>query len=117
MSGQPIHEEPDPRAPAVILERLPEREREFFLAQYHEAAQAAVDDVAGYKRLKFVLHSWSVRADILARVLARRPDYYEEVAAESEAVRNGTSRTVPIEEALAQVKNMSIEDATAYWQQ
>jgi hypothetical protein len=47
VTAQPIE---DPSDPAVILRDLPEREREEFLRQYHQAVDAA-HDPAGYQRL------------------------------------------------------------------
>src|ERR1019366_7969086 len=49
----------DPCDPEVILGRLPEQERAEFLRQYQEAVLAARDP-AGYKRLRQVLHVWSL---------------------------------------------------------
>jgi len=43
---------------------------------------------------------WRTRANVLAKVLEQRPDYYEEVAAAHQAVRDGTARTIPIEDAF-----------------
>jgi hypothetical protein len=42
----------------VILRDLPERERDEFLRQYHQAVDAA-HDPAGYRQL---LHVWSLTA-------------------------------------------------------
>lgn len=70
MSAQPI-EEHDPRDPQVILDALPERERDEFLRQYHDAVDAA-HDPAGYKQLQRILHAWS-----LAVVATNEPGYYE----------------------------------------
>lgn len=98
MSAQPVHHE-DPLDPEEILVWLPERERETFLAQYREAHASAADP-ARYGQLTACLTRWSRRAELLARVLERRPNYYEEIAAESEGVRNGSIPTGPIEEVL-----------------
>lgn len=95
MSAQPVHEEPDPRDPQVILERLPEREQERFLAQYTDAAHAAADDVAGYKRLQALLHRWSIRAQVVSQ-----PGYYTEREERREAIQDGTRQSVPFFEAI-----------------
>jgi hypothetical protein len=76
----------DPADPVAILRDLPEREREEFLRQYHEAVDAA-HDPAGYQQLRRVLHVWS-----LAAIATAQPGYYEELA----AVRAGTATTVPV---------------------
>ena len=89
MSAEPVHVE-DPDDPEVILRDLPERERAQFLHQYHEAVDAA-HDPAGYRQLKRLLHTWR-----LTVIATRQPGYYEEL----DAVRNGTARTTPAEEAI-----------------
>ena len=80
----------DPADPLVILRDLPEREREEFLRQYHQAVDAA-HDPAGYQRLRRLLHVWSLTA-----VVAGEPGYYEELA----AVRAGTATTVPVTDVI-----------------
>ena len=80
----------DPADPLVILRDLPEREREEFLRQYHQAVDAA-HDPAGYQRLRRLLYVWS-----LTTIAARQPGYYEELA----AARAGTATTVPITDAI-----------------
>ncbi len=87
MTAQPTE---DPTDPLVILRDLPEREREEFLRQYHEAVDAA-HDPAGYEQLRGMLHVWS-----LTVVAVSHPGYYEELA----AVRDGTASTVPVTEAI-----------------
>jgi hypothetical protein len=89
MSAEPVHVE-DPDDPEVILRDLAERERARFLRQYHEAVDAA-HDPAGYRQLRMLLHAWR-----LTVTATRRPGYYEEL----DAVRNGTARTTPAEEAI-----------------
>ncbi|SRR6266516_4181398 len=89
MSAEPVHAE-DPDDPEVILRDLPERERAQFLRQYHEAVDAA-HDPAGYRRLRRLLHAWR-----LTVIATRQPGYYEEL----DAVRDGTARTTPAEEAI-----------------
>jgi hypothetical protein len=89
MSAEPVHVE-DPEDPEVILRDLPEQERAEFLRQYHEAVDAAHDPV-GYRRLRSLLHTWR-----LTVAATRQPGYYEELT----AVRNGTARTMPAEEAI-----------------
>jgi hypothetical protein len=80
----------DPADPLVILRDLPEREREEFLRQYHQAVDAARDP-AGYRHLRRLLHVWSLTA-----IAAGQPGYYEELA----AVRAGTAATVPVTDAI-----------------
>jgi hypothetical protein len=89
MSAEPVQVE-DPNDPDVILRDLPERERGQFLRQYHEAVDAA-HDPAGYRRLRQFLHAWR-----LTVIATSRAGYYEEL----EAVRDGTARTTPAEEAI-----------------
>jgi hypothetical protein len=79
----------DPADPLVILRDLPEREREEFLRQYHQAVDAA-HDPAGYQRLRRLLHVWSLTA-----IAARQPGYYEELV----GARAGTATTAPITDA------------------
>jgi hypothetical protein len=87
VTAQPIE---SPSDPVVILRDLPERERDEFLRQYHEAVEAAREP-AGYERLRNLLHVWS-----LTVIATNRPGYYEELA----AVRDGTSSTVAVSEAI-----------------
>lgn len=89
MSAEPVQAE-DPNDPAVILRDLPEQERGEFLRQYHEAIDAA-HDPAGYRRLQQLLHVWR-----LTVIATSRPGYYEELA----AVRDGSARTTPAEDAI-----------------
>ncbi|HXS64474.1 MAG TPA: DUF6247 family protein [Streptosporangiaceae bacterium] len=89
MSAQPVYAE-EPDDPEVILRELPEHERAQFLRQYHEAVDAA-HDLAGYRRLRSLLHIWR-----LTVTATRQPGYYEELR----AVRNGVARTVPADEAI-----------------
>jgi uncharacterized protein DUF6247 len=89
MSAEPVHAE-DPGDPEVILRDLPEQERAQFLRQYHEAVDAA-HEPAGYRRLRSLLHAWQ-----LTVAATRQPGYYEEL----EAVRDGTARTTPADEAI-----------------
>jgi hypothetical protein len=87
VSAQPTE---DPTDPLVILGDLPEREREEFLRQYHQAVDAA-HDPAGYQRLRRLLHVWSLTA-----VAAGQSGYYEEIA----AARAGTATTVPVTDVI-----------------
>jgi hypothetical protein len=80
----------DPADPLVILRDLPEREREDFLRQYHQAVEAA-HDPAGYRQLRRLLHVWSLTA-----IAAGQPGYYEELA----AARAGTATTVPVTDVI-----------------
>jgi Family of unknown function (DUF6247) len=89
MSAEPVQDE-DPNDPQVILQDLPEQERAQFLLQYHEAVDAA-HDPAGYRQLQRLLQAWRLTVIATSRV-----GYYEEL----EAVRNGTARTVPADEAI-----------------
>jgi hypothetical protein len=89
MPAEPTQPE-DPNDPAVILRSLPEREHAQFLRQYHDAVDAA-HDPAGYQQLRRLLHAWG-----LAVIALNQPGYYEEI----EAVRAGTARTVPADDAL-----------------
>ena len=89
MSAEPVHDE-DPADPEIILRDSPEQERAQFLSQYHEAVDAA-HDLAGYRRLRRLLHSWRLTAIAIGRA-----GYYGEL----EAVRNGTARTTPADEAI-----------------
>jgi hypothetical protein len=89
----------------VILRRLPEREREFFLLQY----QAAVDEAhqpVGYRRLQQFLHAWSLRA-----IAVNQPGYYEEL----EKVSGGTADTVAIEQVIADRYGVSLREAERIW--
>ena len=87
MSAEP---DQDPLDPQAILRDLPEQERGQFLDQYHEAVDAA-HDPAGYRQLQQFLHAWRLTVIATSRV-----GYYEEL----EAVRNGTARTIPADEAI-----------------
>ena len=89
MSAEPVQAE-DPNDPEVILRDLPAQERAQFLRQYHEAVDAA-HDPAGYRRLQRLLHAWR-----LTVIATSKAGYYEEL----QAVRAGTARTVPADEAI-----------------
>jgi hypothetical protein len=89
MSAELVHES-DPDDPELILRDLPEGERAEFLRQYHEAVDAA-HDLAGYRQLRRLLHAWRLTA-----IATSRPGYYEEL----DAVRTGTARTTPADEAI-----------------
>ncbi len=89
MSAEPVQVE-DPDDPVVILRDLPEQERGQFLRQYREAVDVAHDPV-GYRQLRQLLHAWR-----LTVIATSRAGYYEEL----EAVRSGTARTTPAEEAI-----------------
>jgi len=72
MTAAPLSDVPaDREDPQVILRDLPECEHERFLAHYRETAEAALDP-AGYRRLREVLHFWS-----LVVVATNSPGYYE----------------------------------------
>jgi hypothetical protein len=87
VSGQPTE---GPAEPLMILRDLPEREREEFLRQYQQAVDAA-HDPAGYQRLRWLLHVWSLTA-----VATGQSGYYEELA----AARAGTATTIPVTDAV-----------------
>lgn len=89
MAAEPVQAE-DPHDPEVILRDLPEHERAQFLRQYHEAVDAA-HDPSGYRQLQRLLRAWR-----LTVIAVGRPGYYEEL----EAVRSGTARTMPADEAI-----------------
>ena len=74
----------------MILRDLPERERDEFLRQYHEAVEVAREPT-GYERSRSLLHVWS-----LTVIATNRRGYYEELA----AVRDGTSSAVAVSEAI-----------------
>jgi Family of unknown function (DUF6247) len=80
----------DPADPQVILRDLPQRERDEFLRQYHQAVDAA-HDPAGYQQLRRLLHVWSLTA-----IATGQPGYYEELA----AAQAGTTATLPITDAI-----------------
>lgn len=80
----------DPADPQVILRDLPQRERDEFLRQYHQAVDAA-HDPAGYQQLRRLLRVWSLTA-----IATGPPGYYEELA----AAQAGTATTVPVTDAI-----------------
>jgi len=89
VSAEPAQHE-DPNDPELILRDLPEQERAQFLRQYHEAVDAAHDPV-GYQQLQLLLRAWR-----LTVIATRQPGCYEEL----EAMRRGTARSVPADEAI-----------------
>jgi hypothetical protein len=108
MSAQPIHEE-DPLDPSVILRALPEREHNDFLQQYREAlAHAAADDLIAYRKLKILLHAWNIRARIVSA-----PGYYEARDTETDTIRAGTVKTVPMDEGFAEALGITLDEARA----
>lgn len=104
MTAEPIEQE-DPRDPQVILRRLPEREREFFLLQYHAAVDEA-HQLVGYRRLQQFLHAWSLRV-----IAVNQPGYYEE----QERAGNGTAETVTIEQVIADRYGIPLREAEQIW--
>ena len=72
MSAQPVEHHADPRDPAVILARLPERARSVFLEEYQAAAERAAHDVTAFAALRQLLHDWAGRA-----VAYSRPEYWQ----------------------------------------
>ena len=73
MTALPIDPPPreDPLDPERILQALPKRERETFLAQYQRGVDAAHGPV-GWKHLRRFLRLWAMRAIAVAQ-----PGYYE----------------------------------------
>lgn len=91
MTAQPIHQEPDPRDPEVILAKLPERVRGVFLEEYQVAVDAAHKPV-GYRKLQQMLQTWSVRA-----MAYSKPDFFDR----AEQARAGRGEYFTMEEVLA----------------
>lgn len=85
MSELPLDDEPGSRDPASILRRLPESEREPFLAEYHAALDAA-HEVWRYRQLKEVLRRWN-----LVAVTTSQPGYTEALAEARSATEPGLS--------------------------
>lgn len=73
---------------------LPEREHEFFLAEYRSRLGGAYEP-SGYKNLDRFLRAWAVRA-----VVVSRPGWYEEADSEVRAIRSGSSDVVPLQAAV-----------------
>lgn len=80
VSALPAEPHKDLLDPELILEELPEDEREFFLGQYREALDGARDP-AGWKELRRLLRLWRFHADATTD-----PGYWEAL----KAARNGT---------------------------
>lgn len=99
MTALPIDPSPseDPLDPERILQALPERERETFLAKYQRAVDAA-HDPAGWKHLRRFLRLWAMRAIAVAQ-----PGYYEA----RDLARGGTGGGMPLEDALRQYRPSS----------
>lgn len=91
MSAQPVHEDPDPRDPQVIYDRLPEQVRVKFLSEYHAAVEGA-HDLAGYRNLRDLLQTWSVLAAAYAK-----PDFHRRY----EDVRDGVGEYVSMDEVFS----------------
>jgi hypothetical protein len=53
--------EPDPRDPQVIYDRLPDEVRGKFVADYHDAVDAA-HDLTRYRALQELLQTWRLLA-------------------------------------------------------
>jgi hypothetical protein len=87
MSAQPIHQ-PDPGDPAEILRILPGRWHEQFLAEYHDALDAA-HEVRRWSQLGDLLHRWRLRAAAYAD-----PDF-EAAAQEARSARPEDLHPVP----------------------
>ncbi|MEQ4206289.1 DUF6247 family protein [Actinopolymorpha sp. B9G3] len=71
MTAQPsdYHDSYDPEK---IMHKLPQRERERFLREYRQAAEAAAHEIWRYKELTALLHRWSLIA-----LAVSAPGYYE----------------------------------------
>jgi hypothetical protein len=91
MSELPVNDESGARDPASILRRLPESERESFLAEYRAALDAA-HEVWRYRQLQDVLRRW----DLIAFTTSR-PGYAEALA----EARNATGPGMSIDEITA----------------
>lgn len=91
MTAQPVHQEPDPRDPQVIHNRLPERVRAAFLTEYHAAIDAA-HTFAGYRALQDLLQSWYVRS-----VAYAKPDFQRRY----EEIRDGIGEYSTLDEVMA----------------
>jgi hypothetical protein len=89
VSAQPIHHE-DPRDPQVIHDRLPEPARSRFLSEYHAAVEGA-HDLAGYRKLRDLLQTWSVLTTAYSK-----PDFHERY----QDIAAGVGQTVPMDEVL-----------------
>lgn len=48
--------------PQRIQNALPEGDQERFLEEYRQAAESAARDVAQYRELRWLLHTWHLRA-------------------------------------------------------
>lgn len=90
MSAQPVHQEPDPRDPMLIYERLPEPARARFVTEYHEAVDAS-HDLAGGRRFLELLHTWSILAAAYSK-----PDFHERL----QDIRAGVGEYVGMDEVL-----------------
>lgn len=90
MSAQPV-ESHDPHDPERILARLPERVRPQFLGEYRDAVDNA-HEVAGYRQLREMLHSWSVRAAAYSK-----PDFFER----AEDAKAGRGEYVSLDDVVA----------------
>jgi len=87
----------DPLDPERILQALPEREQETFLAQYQRAVDAA-HDPAGWKDLRRFLRLWAMRAIAVAQ-----PGYYEA----RDLAQGGMGGGMPLEDALRRYRPSS----------
>jgi len=85
MSELPLDDESGSRDPASILRRLPESERESFLAEYRAALDAA-HEVWRYRQLKEVLRRWN-----LVAVTTSQPGYTEALTEARSAIEPGLS--------------------------
>ncbi|MGI5422952.1 DUF6247 family protein [Actinomadura luteofluorescens] len=91
MSAQPIHQEPDPRDPQVIHDRLPDQVRAKFLTEYHTAVDGA-HDLAGYRKLRELLQTWALLATAYSK-----PDFHRRY----EDVRDGVGEYVSMDEVFS----------------
>jgi len=91
MSELPLDDQLGTRDPASILRRLPESERESFLAEYRAALDAA-HEVWRYRQLQEALSRWN-----LVAIAISQPGYAEALA----EARNATQPGVGIDEIAA----------------
>lgn len=75
--------------PENVRDALPEGDRERFLEEYRQAAESAARDVARYRELRSLLHTWHLRA------LARSKRGYE---ASREQARTGAGRLMSLDD-------------------
>ena len=85
MSEMPLRDGPGAPDPEDILLRLPEAERELFLAEYRAALDAA-HEVWRYRQLQEVLTRWN-----LVAIATSQPGYAEALAEARDAATPGVT--------------------------